>query len=103
MNRRAEPSRAIAEPQPGYFRIRMVRKGPHVAARITRQLGFWSASINGESCGASHPDPAQADGVYRIWSTGIQITKTEYDALLKSPPLSPRLPIDLGAEPPPVF
>jgi hypothetical protein len=81
----------------------MVRKGPRVAARIMRQLGFWSASINGDSCGASDPDPAKADGVFRIWSTGIQITKAEYEALLKSPPLSPRLPIDIGSIAPPVF
>lgn len=100
MTRHNEPSRAIADPQPGWFKIRMVRKGPHVAARLYKHLGFWVAEINGVPCGDSNPDPAIADGVFRIWSTGTPITKAEYDALMHRPPSSPRLPIDIGSEPP---
>ena len=101
LTRHHEAPRAIAEPEAGWFKIRMVKNGPHVAARIHRSLGaFWSASINGVSCGAEDTNPAKSDGVYRIWATGTRITKSEYDALLKSPPSSPRLAIDIGAEKP---
>ena len=97
MNRHDEPPRAIADPEPGYFRIRMIKNGPFVAARIWRRLGMWCASINDIACGAEDADPAKADGVFRIWTTGTRITKPEYEALLRSPPSSPDLPIDVGS------
>ena len=100
---RQERPRPIDQPEAGYFRIRLVRKGMFVAARIHNHLGFWSATINGQACGAIDSDPARADGVYRIWTTGVQITKQEYDRLLRSPPSSPRLPVDIGSMPPPRF
>ena len=103
MSRSNERPRPIDQPKVGYFRIRLVRKGMFVAARISNEFGFWRAMINGQSCGAADPDPAKADGVYRIWTTGVQITKQEYDRLLGSPPSSPQLPIDIGSMPPPRF
>lgn len=97
MTRRHEAPRMIGEPEPGYFKCRMIKNGPFVAARIEHQLGtFWSASINGVPCGATDSNPTRADGVFRVWATGVRIDKAEYDALLKSPPSSPRLPIDIG-------
>lgn len=100
MTRRNERPRRIDQPEPGYFKVRMVRKGPWVAARIGQRFGFWFAEINGTGCGATDPDPAKADGVYRVWSTGAVITKTEFEALLRKPPASPDKPIDLGSIPP---
>lgn len=99
MNASAQPRR-IDVPQDGTFKLALVRRGPYVAARITHRLGLWSASINGQSCGAHDPDPFRAAGVSRIWETGTTISRAEYEALLRHPPQCPDLPIDLGAMPP---
>jgi hypothetical protein len=81
-SRRREPSRAIADPEPGFFRTRLVRGGPYVGARIEFRGGIWSATIDGVTCGASDTDPARADGVFRIWTSGARISEAEYSALL---------------------
>jgi hypothetical protein len=94
------PPRRIDLPEPGFFKLRLVSKGPWVAARISCQLGLWGASINGQPCGARHPDPAHAAGIERIWTGGISIEAAAYDALLRNPPATPDLPINLGAIPP---
>lgn len=99
----AQPPRRIDVPEPGAFKLRMVRGGPWIAARISHAMGFWSASIGGEPCGCRHPDPAYADGVSRIWESAVRIDQAEYDALLRSPPITPELPINLGAMPPITF
>ena len=100
MTRRHEPARDVSEPQAGHFKIRMVAKGPWVAARIDRPFGqFWRARINGHES-QWHIDPAQAPNVYRIWTTGVVITAAEYDTLLAKPPASPDLPIRIGTLPP---
>ncbi len=92
-----QPPRRIDQPEPGTFKLRMVRGGPWLAGRISHGMGFWSASIGGEPCGNRHPDPAYADGVSRIWESAVRIDQAEYDALLRSPPATPDLPINLGA------
>lgn len=97
MTRRHEPSRRVDEPQAGYYRVRMIKGGPWVAAQVEQKLGIWSASINGVPCGAADFDPSRADGVFRVYLTGVSITKAEYDALVRSPPSSPRMPIDIGS------
>lgn len=103
MNRHDEPSRAIADPQPGYFRVRQVKNGPFVAARIWFRFGIWGASINKVACGAEDADPTRADGVFRVWTTGTRITAPEYAELVRSPPTSPGLPINIGSMPAPKF
>ena len=57
MNRRAEPSRRIDEPEPGLFKTRMVRGGPFVAA-IARGYCYGTQF---------HPEKSQARGlqIYR--------------------------------------
>lgn len=92
--------RRIDQPEPGFFKIRLVRKGPWVAARISHAMAFWSATIGGEPAGAPDPDPFCAQGVSRIWESGTVITAAEYDALLANPPETPKLAINLGAMPP---
>lgn len=100
----AQPPRRIDQPEAGTFKLRLVRKGPWLAARITHAMGFWSASIEGLPCGPRHTDPFQADGVSRIWESGTRIEQAEYDALLRTPSATPKnLPIDLGALPPVTF
>jgi hypothetical protein len=81
MNRRHEPSRRIDQPDPGFFKLRLVKRGPFVAARITYDPPLWSAEINDEPCGLHDPDPARADGVFRIWTVGVRIEKAEYDRM----------------------
>ncbi len=96
--------RRIDQPEPGFFKLRLVRKGPWVAGRISHAMGFWSASIDGVPCGQRHPDPFAADGVSRIWESAARIEQAEYDALLGTPSATPKtLPIDLGALPPITF
>lgn len=95
-----QPPRRIDVPEAGTFKLRMVRNGPWIAARISHAMGFWSASIGGEPCGCRHPDPAYADGVSRIWESAVRIEQAEYDAMLRSPPITPELAINLGAMPP---
>jgi hypothetical protein len=103
MNAISKKPRRIDQPEPGFFKLRLVRKGPWVGARISQGMGLWSATINGQSCGAPHPDPFGAEGVSRIWETGTAITAAAYDALLASPPATPTLAINLGAMPPITF
>lgn len=103
MNAISKKPRRIDQPEPGCFKMRLVRKGPWVGARITHGMGLWSAAIGGQPCGAPHPDPFGAEGVSRVWETGTPITTAQYDALLASPPATPTLAIDLGAMPPITF
>jgi hypothetical protein len=103
VNAPAQASRRIDIPEPGFFKLRLVRRGPFVGAEIARSLGFWSATINGASCGARHPDPAYAAGIERIWTGGTRIDANEYAALLRNPPATPDLPIDVSAMTPITF
>ncbi len=99
MTRRDEPSRSISEPQTGFFKLRLVSKGPWVGASITMRFGqFWQAEINGQVYDW-HLDPAQAVNVYRIWTTGKQINEAEYAALCRHRPNNPDLPIRIGSLP----
>ena len=101
MTRHAEPPRRIDAIEPGYFKLRMVKNGPWVAARISHgTITGWWASIGGDQCGPPSYDPFQAVGVSRIWETGTPITEDEYRQILAAPPSSPRLPVDIGSEPP---
>jgi hypothetical protein len=101
----AEPSRPIWPPEPGTFALRRARRGWRVPAQIGRDdAGRWYAIIDGVA-GESHPDPAYAPDVDRIWTAGIRIPQADYDYLLalkswavvndpEHPCLSPFEPID---------
>lgn len=106
-----EAPRDVARPEPGYFRLRLVRHGPWVPARIVRRPdGQWQAIVNGESYRAD-PDPGRAPWVFRIWHGGRVIDRAAYLEMLRvkgwaqahqpdHPAANPRKPIDLTAAPP---
>lgn len=87
--------------------MRLVKKGPLVAARIECNDGKWVATINGEVQFPAHEDPVLAGGVLDIWHHAATITEAEYNYLITrkewaekhdpdSPAANPRRPIDLS-------
>ena len=74
-------SRPIADPQPGFFRLRLVRKGWAVPCSIAHdeQTGRWTTTIDGTATGAI--DPVDA-GVFRVWLYGKPIEHWQYADLL---------------------
>lgn len=103
-----EPSRRIDVPEPGFFSMRLRRKGVQVGARIVHHDGLWWAEIDGKQVGEPHADPAYADGVFRVWTSGRRISVEEHAYLLDlaawaranapdHPAANPRQPINLTA------
>jgi hypothetical protein len=82
-------SRRIDQPEPAFFKTRLVRKGPWVGSRIYVRFGMLVAEINGA--------PADVD---RVWTSGQEITEDEYLRLVANPPNDPMTPIDMNAKPP---
>jgi len=74
--------RAVWPPEPGLFRLRLVRGGWGVPARLSVTVDGWAAEIDGTSYPAD-PDPARAEGVERIWTGGEIIDQHEYDWLIE--------------------
>lgn len=66
-----QPSRRIDQPEPCFVRMRLVKNGPYVAARIYLRLGILAAEINGE--------PAEVD---RVWTSGELIDEARHNELL---------------------
>ena len=64
-------ARRVDEPRPGYFRMRLVRGGPFVTARIWEAKGKLHAHINAA--------PADVD---RVWLFGHEIELAEYQKLM---------------------
>ena len=91
--RHRQPSREVGNPQPGFFKLRLVKGGPYLPARIMCQDGLWWAVIAGVAR-AKHADPAYAPDLYRIWHGGDFITGAEYATAMKvlQSPSTPRLP-----------
>lgn len=87
--------RPLDNPQPGFFKVRLVKGGPFVGAEIRHgpsrdpETGgvmyersyFWSAEINGRLVRDPSPDPLTA-GVFRIWESGTPIDEAEYRFLI---------------------
>lgn len=105
---RPDPTHDIlAAPQPGFFLMRLVKKGWNkVPARIIYENRLWRAEINGELDGPAVDDPLKSTSVMRIWETGRIVPEPEYRhaidlkawALRKDPThpaANPRRPIDL--------
>jgi hypothetical protein len=103
--RHSQPARAVGQPEPGYFAIRLVRRGPRVPARICFDGVTWHAEVNGERF-AGATDPAAAPRVFSIWHGGDFITEREYRHMLDMaawarrhapdhPAAKPNRPIDL--------
>jgi hypothetical protein len=78
---------AYADPEPGFYRMRLVRRGPWVAARIWRARfgGYLHGSINGQ--------PASPD---RIWGLAEAIDEEQYARLMEDPPARPMEPLHLS-------
>lgn len=102
--------RDVDHPEPGFYALRLVRKGPEVASTIECVDGVWRATINGEPDGEDNIDPQIASGVQRVWLWGRYIPESEYRYLLArhrhavehdptSPYANPEKPIDLRAIP----
>lgn len=104
--------RSVDTPEPGFFRMRLVRGGPWVAAELRRDAdGAWTALIDGVPSQPSSPDPAVAADVFRIWHGAEAVTASEHAYLIEraawarqhspdSPEATPRQPIRLGRLPP---
>ena len=102
--------RSLEAPDPGYFRIRLVRAGPFVPAKITHAGGLWCCTINGEERTRADNPWAVAD-MDRVWFYGQRIAESEYDYMLamklfaerhqpEHPSANPRKAIDLRLLPP---
>lgn len=80
--------RQLDKPEPGYFRLRAVAKGPWCAARIytyrPRVAGtdHLAAHINGEPAEVEH-----------VWTHGRPIDEQHYRALMEQPASNPREPV----------
>ncbi len=84
MTRNRQPARAIAEPAVGWFRMRLVRGGPWVGARIYRSLGHLVGEINGDPCDAS-----------RVWESGEMIPWDRWKLLDENRPDAPDVAINV--------
>ena len=80
-----QPSRRIDQPEPGLFRMRLVKNGPGVAARIERKLGFLVATVNGA--------PADVD---IVWTSGDFIDENMWNILAAEPPADPHRPLPIS-------
>lgn len=86
--------RRVDMPEPGWFRMRLVRGGPFVPARISYgptldpQTGealdrswLWSCDINDEC--DWNPRPTPGANVLHVWTSGERIDQGEYDYLVE--------------------
>lgn len=114
--RDTRPSRPIANPQPGYFKVRFVKGGPEVGARIAR---ICSCTVGGDgphdwtpACDRFPPLTCFVDGVerperlYSVWTSGDDIDEATYRYMVdgaawdrvndrSAPAANPGNPIDL--------
>jgi hypothetical protein len=91
-------SRQVDAPEPRFFVIRLVKRGPWVPARIRHDFGQWWAEVEGRVIGEKSENPLTADWVLRIWHFGREITQPDYFLRLarpKSQRLDPHKPVDL--------
>jgi len=93
------------EPQCGFFRLRMVKNGPWVAARIfcEREVDAATGELLGDErmvceVGGERRDPS------RVWTSVRPITREAYDALVREHATNPAMaatmvPYDLARSP----
>jgi len=104
--------RRVDQPEPGFFRIKLVKGGPPVAAAIVHDADGWHAVIDGDRL-PSAEDPWHAEGLARVWHYGLIIDEPEYRFMLARaaharahdpthPTANPDQPINL-ADLPPLF
>jgi hypothetical protein len=83
-----------AEPEEGYYAVKLVKKGPEVGAWIMRisnpisdlPLGerkpLWYVLVNAEAVGSTIEDPELHEELQKVWLFGRKIDKQMYDFLL---------------------
>lgn len=110
--------RILAQPQPGFYRVKLVKGGVWVGARITYgptldpetgepldRSWLYAGTINGEADPDPRPEPS--DAVHRIWEHGERIDEATYQWLLDDrawaaanephrPEANPKTPVDLS-------
>lgn len=113
--------RDISRPRPGLFKVRLVKNGPWLPARLIYapardpltgerldRSWYWSAYVNGRLLAAPSPDPGRAR-VDDVWLSGRPITLNEFRFLQRQlafdrhfapAAADPRSPIDVRAIPP---
>lgn len=94
------------------FRLRMVRGGVYVAAKIGQtDEGLWFAEIDGKAAGEPRANPIENSAVMRIWTFGDAVQEREFDYLLargewarhhdpNHPAATPEVAVDLRRLPP---
>ena len=87
------PDRATSlNPEPGFFRLRLVKNGPWVAARIVHEptrdplddsvldrSPLWRGDIDWQT--DENPSPSPTEAVMRIWLWGERVTAEEFNFL----------------------
>lgn len=75
-----------AEPEEGYYAVKLVKKGPEVGAKIIRRedsgLVVWAVVVNYEDACASE-DPELNGALQQVWLFGRKIDFPEYNYLLE--------------------
>jgi hypothetical protein len=71
-------ARAVDQPEPGLFQMRLRRGGPWTACKITCEDGLWQAWVNDIPQGPPNADPWQVRFMERIWTGAQVIDATEY-------------------------
>lgn len=84
MNREQAPRR-IDAPEPCFVRMKLVRGGAWVGARVFPRLGMMAAEINGVPC---EPD--------QVWQAGELIDRETYDILMSHPRPNPYHPVHVS-------
>lgn len=68
-------------PDPGYYAMRLVPRGPHVPCRIVHEHGLWFAIID-EAEKPRSADPEANEFVMRVWHHGGRLTASDYSFAL---------------------
>ena len=111
-------TRAIASPEPGFFRLKLTKGGPWVPAILYRPCPIEFAPETFQAVDRHYRLVAEIDGklvdVHRVWTSGERITLAEYLYLKADhawarqyaphlPEANPGRAIDFDTLPPPQF
>ena len=83
------PSRRVDQPEPGLFRLRLVKRGPFVAARIRQDFDLFTVEIDGVMRGRPTADPLANPDLLKVWTYGRAVEADEYAAMLARRPSRP--------------
>lgn len=109
--RRAQEPRRVDEPEPGFYRAKLVRRGPWVAAHVSQDDdGLWVVVVNGDERERSF-DPWSIAWLRDRYHYADRITQDEHAYLIATarwaevndpnhPAANPRQPIRATTIPP---